>query len=227
MIEVYGGDSPNVIKVLIALQELGLDYARLPLDIMTGEQFQPAFLTLNPNSKIPTIVDHAPADGGEPLAVFESGAILLYLAEKVGALLPQEPRARSQVQAWLMWQMAGQGPMAGQAGHFRNYAPEKIPYGIQRYSKEIARLYGVLDARLAGREFVAGDYSIADIACWPWILFRSHHGIVLEDYPEVARWFAALRARPAVERAMVGIEVQEPQTFDEETKRILFNIGKE
>jgi GST-like protein len=226
MIEVYGGDSPNVIKVLIALEELGLDYARRPLDIMKGEQFTPAFVALNPNSKIPTIVDDEPADGGAPLAVFESGAILLYHAEKTGALLPVEPRARSQVQAWLMWQMAGQGPMAGQAGHFRNYAPEKIPYGIQRYSKEIARLYGVLDARLKDREFVAGDYSIADIACWPWILFRSHHGIELEDYLEVARWFRALQLRPAVEWAMTGIEVAPPQSFDEETKRILFNIGK-
>ena len=227
MIEVYGGDSPNVIKVLIALEELGLDYARRPLDIMRGEQFAPAFLALNPNSKIPAIVDDAPADDGRPLAVFESGAILLYLAEKGGALLPAELRARSQVLAWLMWQMAGQGPMAGQAGHFRNYAPEKIPYGIQRYSKEIARLYGVLDARLKDRAFVAGDYSIADIACWPWILFRSHHGIELEDYPQVARWFRALRARPAVERAMTGIEVSPPQSFDDETRRILFNIGKD
>jgi GST-like protein len=126
-----------------------------------------------------------------------------------------------------MWQMAGQGPMSGQAGHFRNYAPEKIAYGIQRYSKEIARLYSVLDERLKGREFITANYSIADIACWPWILFRSHHGIALEDYPQVARWFEALRLRPAVERAMIGIEIAEPQSFDEETRRILFNIGKE
>jgi GST-like protein len=227
MIEIYGGDSPNVIKVLIAMEELGLAYARRPLDIMKGEQFEPAFLAISPNGKIPAIVDHAPADGGAPLALFESGAILLYLAEKAAALLPAEPRARSQVQAWLMWQMAGQGPMAGQAGHFRNYAPEKIPYGIQRYSREIARLYGVLDARLKGREFVAGDYSIADIACWPWILFRAHHGIALEAYPEVARWFDAIGARPAVKRAMAGIAVAEPQTFDEETRRILFSTGKD
>jgi len=227
MIDIYGGDSPNVIKVLIAMEELGLAYARRPLDIMKGAQFEPAFQPLNPNGKIPAIVDHAPADGGEPLALFESGAILLYLAEKQGALLPVDPRARSQVQAWLMWQMAGQGPMAGQAGHFRNYAPEAIPYGIQRYSREIARLYGVLDARLKGRAFVAGDYSIADIACWPWILFRAHHGVALEDYPEVARWFAAIGERPAVKRAMTWIEVAPPQSFDEETRRILFNIGKE
>jgi len=226
MIDVYGGDSPNVIKVLVALEELGLAYVRRPLDIMKGEQFEPAFLAINPNGKIPAIVDHAPADSGAPLSVFESGAILLYLAEKCGELLPTEPRLRSQVQAWLMWQMAGQGPMAGQAGHFRNYAPEKIPYGIQRYSREIARLYSVLDTRLKGRDFVVGDFSVADIACWPWILFRNHHGIELENYPAVARWFRALGERPAVRRAMTGIEIAAPQAFDQETRRILFNIGK-
>lgn len=227
MIELFGGDSPNVIKVLIALEELGMDYVRRPLDIMTGEQFSPAYLAINPNSKIPAIVDDMPADGGAALSLFESGAILLYLAEKAGALIPTAPRARSTVQAWLMWQMAGQGPMLGQAGHFRNYAPDSIPYAIQRYSKEAARLYGVLDARLKGREFVAGDYSIADIACWPWILFRDHHGIDLADFPEVDRWFQAMRLRPAVERAMTGIEVSPPQSFDDETRRILFNITKD
>ena len=227
MIEVFGGDSPNVIKVLIALEEFAMGYVRRPLDIMKGEQFEPAFMAINPNSKIPTIVDHAPADAGPPLAMFESGAILLYLAEKAGALLSNELRARSQVQSWLMWQMAGQGPMAGQAGHFRNYAPEKIPYSIERYSREINRLYGVLDGRLDGREFIAGDYSIADIACWPWILFRSHHGVALENYPQISRWFGALGARPAVKRAIAEVEVAQPQHFDEETKRILFNIGKE
>ncbi len=227
MIEVFGGDSPNVIKVLIALEELGMAYVRRPLDIMTGEQFGPSYLAISPNSKIPVIVDEAPSDGGAPLSVFESGAILLYLAEKAGALLPAIPRARSAVQAWLMWQMAGQGPMLGQAGHFRNYAPEEIPYAIQRYTKETARLYGVLDERLKGREFVADNYSIADIACWPWILFRDHHGINLADYPEVDRWFQAMRLRPAVERAMTGIEVSPPQSFDDETRRILFGIAKD
>ncbi len=227
MIEVYGGDSPNVIKVLIALEELGMDYARRPLDIMTGEQFTPPFLAISPNNKIPAIVDDAPADGGAPLAVFESGAILLYLAEKAGALLPTEPRARSAVQAWLMWQMAGQGPMLGQAGHFLNFAPEKISYPIERYTREAARLYGVLDARLKGRDHLVDAFSIADIACWPWILFRTHHGISLDGYPEVARWFEAVRRRPSVDRAMNGIEVVPPPTFDAEAKRILFNIGKE
>jgi len=225
MIEIHGGDSPNVIKVLIALEELGLAYARRPLDIMKGEQFAPAFLAISPNGKIPAIVDDAPADGGPPLSVFESGAILLYLAEKRGALLPIAPRARAEALAWLMWQMAGQGPMAGQAGHFRNYAPETIPYGIQRYSREIARLYGVLDTRLKGRAFVAGDYSIADIACWPWILFRDHHGIALDEYPEVARWFRAIGERPAVKRAMAGVAIATPRNLDEDARRILFSTG--
>ncbi len=224
MIEVFGGDSPNVIKVLVACQELGLAYERKPLDIMRGEQFTPAYLAINPNNKIPAILDHAPADGGAPLPLFESGAILIYLAEKQGALLPTESRRRSEVFAWLMWQMAGQGPMLGQAGHFRNYAPEPNPYGIRRYSDEAARLYGVLDRRLADREFVAGDYSIADIACWPWILFRDHHGISLDDYPNVARWFAQIEARPAVARAIPDFEAPAPIVPDEETRRILFNI---
>jgi GST-like protein len=224
MIDVYGPGSPNVIKVLMALEELGMDYARQPLDIMSGEQFKPDFLAISPNNKIPAIVDRGPADGGEPLALFESGAILIYLAEKGGALLPTEPRARSQVIAWLMWQMAGQGPMLGQAGHFRNYAPEPNPYGIRRYSDEAARLYGVLNTRLADREWVAGDFSIADIACWPWILFRAHHGIALEDYPHVARWFAAVEARPSVARAIPDFEAPAPIVPDEQTRRILFNI---
>jgi len=224
MIDVYGPGSPNVIKVLIALEELGMAYERKPLDIMSGEQFTPEFLAISPNNKIPAIVDQAPADGGAPLSLFESGAILVYLAEKGGALLPTEARARSAVLAWLMWQMAGQGPMLGQAGHFRNYAPEPNPYGIRRYSDEAARLYRVLDARLAGNEWVAGDFSIADIACFPWILFRAHHGIALEDYPNVARWFAAVDARPSVARAIPDFVAPEPIVPDEQTRRILFNI---
>lgn len=224
MIDVYGPGSPNVIKVLIALEELGMAYERKPLDIMSGEQFTPEFLAISPNNKIPAIVDQAPADGGAPLSLFESGAILVYLAEKGGALLPTEARTRSAVLAWLMWQMAGQGPMLGQAGHFRNYAPEPNPYGIRRYSDEAARLYRVLDARLAGNEWVAGDFSIADIACFPWILFRAHHGIALEDYPNVARWFTAVDARPSVACAIPDFVAPEPIVPDEQTRRILFNI---
>lgn len=227
MIEVFGGDSPNVIKVLIALEELDMAYTRRPLDIMAGEQFTPAFLAISPNNRIPAIVDHAPADGGEPLSCFESGAIILYLADKGGALIPTDARARSSVIAWVMWQMAGQGPMLGQAGHFRNYAPEKIPYGIKRYSDEAARLYRVLDTRLADRDFIAGDFSIADIACWPWLLFRAHHGITLDDYPNVARWFERIRARPSVERAIPGFVAPEPITPDKATAKTLFNIDED
>jgi len=224
MMDVYGGDSPNVIKVLIALEELGMAYTRRPLDIFGGEQFTPEYLAINPNGKIPAIVDHAPSDGGAPLAVFESGAILVYLAEKGGALLPTAPRERAAVTAWLMWQMAGQGPMLGQAGHFRNYAPEPLPYAIRRYSEETARLYKVLDTHLAGRDSIAGAFSIADIACWPWILFRAHHGIDLDDYPQIARWHAGIEARPSVRRAIPGFTAPPPIVPDEETRRILFNI---
>lgn len=226
MIHVYGPDSPNVIKVLLTLQELGMAYDRKPLDVMRGEQFSPEFLAISPNNKIPAIVDHDPAGGGVPLSLFESGAILIYLAEKGGALLPTEPRARSTVLAWLMWQMSGQGPMLGQAGHFRNYAPEPNPYGVRRYSDEAARLYGVLDRRLADREWIADDFSIADTACWPWILFRAHHGVELEDHPNVQRWFAAMEARPAFERALPNFEAPAPIVPDEETRRILFDVRK-
>lgn len=224
MIEIHGGDSPNVIKVLIALEELGLAYARRPLDIMKGEQFAPAFLAISPNGKIPAIVDDAPADGGPPLSVFESGAILLYLAEKRGALLPIAPRARAEALAWLMWQMAGQGPMAGQAGHFRNYAPETIPYGIQRYSREIARLYGVLDTRLKGRAFVAGDYSIADIACFPWIMTHKAQGLTLDTHPNVKRWFAELRARPLLQKGLAVGKEDQRLPMDDEARRHMFGV---
>ena len=224
MIEVYGPGSPNVIKVLLALEELDLRYRRVPLDITTGEQFSPEFLAISPNNKIPAIVDHDPADGGRALSLFESGAILIYLAEKAGRLLPTALRPRSTVLAWLMWQMAGQGPMLGQAGHFRNYAPEPIDYGIRRYSDEAARLYRVLDGRLEGRDWIADEFSIADIACWPWLLFRTHHGIDLDAYPNVARWHAAMEARPAFARAMPDFEPPAPITPDDETRRILFNI---
>jgi GST-like protein len=224
MIDVYGGNSPNVIKVLVALEECALDYERLPLDIMKGEQFSPEFLAISPNNRIPAIIDHNPADGGEPLSLFESGAILLYLADKTGMLIPRDARTRAAVIAWVMWQMGGQGPMLGQAHHFRLYTPEKIPYAIERYTKETARLYRVLDTRLADREYLAGDYSIADIACWPWILFRDYHGIELEDYPNVAGWFAQFGARAAVKKALGDFTLPPAPVMDQETKRILFNI---
>lgn len=223
MIEVYGPESPNVIKVLVALEELQMDYARRPLDILRGEQHSAEFRAISPNNKIPAIVDHAPSDGGPPLPLFESGAILVYLAEKAGALLPAAPRPRSEVLAWLMWQMAGQGPILGQAGHFRNYTPTPQPYGVKRYTDEATRLYGVLDRRLAGREWIADDFSIADIACWPWTLFRAHHGISLDDYPEVARWCAQMAARPSFACALPDFTAPSPMVPDEETRRVLFN----
>ena len=226
MIEVYGGDTPNVFKVLIALQELGETFERIPVDIFNGGQFEPAFLAISPNNRVPAIVDKQPADGAGPLPVFESGAILLYLAEKNQRLAPSAPRPRSEVLAWLMWQMAGQGPMLGQAGHFRNYAPERIPYATERFTLEAKRLYRVLNTRLAGRAFIAGDYSIADIACWPWILFRHHHGVDLKDYPQVERWFRAIEARAAVQEVMRGVEVLPPQTFTDEQRQILFGQTK-
>jgi GST-like protein len=222
VIEVFGPNTPNVIKVLIALDELALEYQRVPVDIMKGEQFAPAFLTISPNNRVPAIVDHCPQDGGAPLSVFESGAILLYIADKHSALIAMDTRGRSAVIEWLMWQMAGQGPMLGQAGHFRNYAPEKIPYGIERYTNEAARLYRVLDTRLKGREFLAGDFSIADIACWPWILFRTHHGVAMEQYPDVHRWFRAIDARAAVRRALGDFVAPPPAVFDEKSREILF-----
>jgi GST-like protein len=222
MIEVFGPNTPNVIKVLVALEELALPYRRVEVNILKGEQFKPEFLAISPNNRIPAIVDHDPEDGGSPLSVFESGAILLYLADKTNQLIPRNARARSAVVEWLMWQMAGQGPMLGQAGHFRNYAPEKLPYAIDRYTNEAARLYRVLNKRLEEREYIAGDYSVADIACWPWILFRAHHGIELEPYPELRRWFMAIETRPATRRALAGFVAPPPAVFDEQAREILF-----
>lgn len=222
MIELYGGDTPNVFKPWIALEELGEPYRRVPLDIMTGEQFTPEFLAISPNNKVPAIVDHAPADGGAPISVMESGAILLYLAEKHGRLVPTDPRRRVAATEWLMWQMASQGPMVGQAGHFRNYAPEKLPYAIKRYSDEAQRIYKVLNKRLEGREFIADEFSVADIACWPWIIWRTHHGVELEDFPEVKRWFEAMLARPAFNRILGDFRASPPQTFTEEERAVLF-----
>jgi len=227
MITLYSAGSPNVFKVSIALEELGLEYEKRVVNLRRGEQFTPEFLAISLNNRVPAIVDHAPADGGEPLAMFESGAILLYLAEKTGRLMPTDIRGRSVVQNWVMWQMAGQGPMLGQCGHFRNYAPEKIPYGIDRYTNEGKRLYDVLDRRLEGRSYVAGDdYTIADVACWPWILFRSHHGIALEDYPNLERWYHTVADRPAVVRALDGFVVPPPPEFDEQARKSLFGVSE-
>ncbi|MCX5738858.1 MAG: glutathione S-transferase N-terminal domain-containing protein, partial [Proteobacteria bacterium] len=170
MIDLHYWPTPNGWKVSIALEEMELPYRMIPVDIGRGAQFQPEFLAISPNGRMPAIVDHDPAGGGAPIAAFESGAILLYLADKSGRLLPRDLRRRTEVTQWLMWQMGGLGPMLGQHGHFALYAKDKIPYAIERYRRETERLYGVLDRRLAGRDHICGDYSIADVACWPWVV---------------------------------------------------------
>ena len=222
MIDLHYWPTPNGHKVSIALEELGLPYRTFPVHIGRGEQFQPDFLRISPNNRIPAIVDHEPADGGAPLSVFESGAILEYLADKTGKLLPREPRARFDVLQWCYWQMGGQGPMMGQANHFRAYAPEQVPYAIERYTKEANRLFGVLDRRLEGRELIAGELSIADVMCFPWTLGFERVGHDLDGTPNVKRWQAALNARPAFARGLaVGAEHRAP-TLDDEAKKVLF-----
>lgn len=224
MIDLHYWPTPNGHKITLFLEEAGLDYAIKPVNIGTGEQFKPDFLKIAPNNRMPAIVDHAPADGGAPVSIFESGAILLYLAEKTGRFGGEDVRGRAEVNQWLMWQMGGLGPMLGQNHHFRNYAPEKVPYAIDRYLKETNRLYGVLDRRLADREFVAGaNYTIADMASYPWILPEAQ-GQDLADFPNLARWHASIKSRPATERAYAkGKEVNPQQApMSEEAKKVLF-----
>ena len=201
MITLYTWGTPNGRKVSILLEELGLDYQVEPIDIGQGDQFSPAFLEVNPNGKIPAIVDSEGPEGG-PITVFESGAIMIYLAEKHGRFLPSAGLARYQALQWLMFQMGGFGPMLGQTHHFLRYAPEKVPYAMERYHKETQRLYGVLDARLAETPFVAGDYSIADMALYPWAARHEWHDTDLAAYPHVERWYHEIGTRPAVVRGM-------------------------
>ena len=205
MIDLYSAATPNGQKIHIMLEECGLPYTVHWVNINKGEQFAADFLAISPNNKIPAIVDND-GPGGAPISVFESGAILIYLADKTGRFLPAELRARTQVLEWLMFQMGGVGPMLGQAHHFRAYAREKIPYAIDRYSREAARLYGVLDKRLDGREHLAGDYSIADMAVFPWIRLHERQGQDLADFPNLGRWFARIAARPAVAKDMARLE---------------------
>lgn len=227
MIDLFYWTTPNGHKITIALEELGLEYEMRPVNISTGAQFAPDFLKISPNNRIPAIVDHAPQDGGGPLAIFESGAILEYLADKTGRLLPREPRARFEVLQWLYWQMGGLGPMAGQAHHFVLYAPEPVPYAIERYVKECGRLYGVLDRHLAGRDFVAGDFSIADCAIYPWIHRHERHKQDLADFPNVKRWFDALSQRPSIKRAYEIADALNttPTVNDDKSRAVLFNQG--
>ena len=223
MIDLYYWATPNGKKISIALEELALPYQVFPIHIGRGEQFKPEFLAISPNNRIPAIVDHAPADGGPPLSVFESGAILLYLADKTGQLIPRDLRGRTEVLEWLMWQMGGIGPMFGQANHFVAYAPEKLPYAIDRYVNETRRLLRVLNTRLEGREFVAGAYSIADIASFPWVVSGRDRLIKQDfDYPNVARWLAAIEARPAVARGMATASDARLEKMDDEARKHLF-----
>jgi GST-like protein len=201
MIDLHYWTTPNGHKITIFLEEAGLPYRIIPVNIGKGEQFKREFLNVSPNNRIPAIVDHAPADGGEPVAMFESGAILLYLADKIRRFVPVDLRGRADALQWLFWQVGNLGPMAGQNNHFSNYAVDKIPYAMDRYRNEVNRLYGVLDRRLADRSFAAGGYSIADMAIYPWIVPYERQGQKLEDFPHLKRWFEAVRGRPAVERA--------------------------
>jgi len=224
MIDLHYWPTPNGHKITMFLEETGLPYRIVPVNIGAGAQFTPEFLAIAPNNRMPAIVDDEPADGGAPLSVFESGAILVYLADKTRQLLPQSLRGRFDVLQWLFWQMAGLGPMAGQNHHFTRYAPEKLPYAIARYVNETNRLYGVLNRQLAGRAFIGGaDYSIADIACYPWIVPYEAQGQKLADFAHLQRWFEAIAARPATVRAYArGAAVSTQTTLTEEAKKILF-----
>jgi GST-like protein len=224
MIDLYYWTTPNGHKITMFLEEAGTPYTIHPINISKGDQFTPEFLRIAPNNRIPAIVDHAPADGGEPVSVFESGAILLYLAEKTGKFIPADLRGRVDVLQWLFWQMGGLGPMAGQNHHFNVYAPEKLPYAIDRYVRETGRLYGVLNKRLADREFVAGDYSIADMACYPWVVPHERQKQDLNDFPHLKRWFDTIALRPATQRAYEkAAELNtQPTAQDEASFKLLF-----
>lgn len=222
MIDLHYWPTPNGHKITIFLEEAGLPYTVHRVDIGKGDQFKPDFLKIAPNNRMPAIVDHAPADGGAPIDLFESGAILQYLAEKTGKFMPRDVRGRFEVMKWLFWQMGGLGPMAGQNHHFVQYAPEKIPYAMDRYIKETGRLYGVLNKRLADREFMAGEYSIADMASYPWTVSHENQKQNLDDFPHVKRWFNAIKARPAVVRAYeLAPKVRAPLTDD--ARKVLFD----
>ncbi|WP_426611450.1 glutathione S-transferase N-terminal domain-containing protein [Bradyrhizobium sp. McL0616] len=227
MIDLHYWSTPNGHKVTMFLEETGLKYKVIPVNIGKGEQFTPEFLAVAPNNRIPAIVDDEPKGGTKPLSLFESGAILLYLAEKTGQFLPTDFYAHYDVIQWTFWQMGGLGPMAGQNHHFRNYAQEKIPYAIDRYVNETNRLYGVLNKRLADREFVAGAYSIADMASYPWVVGHANQGQNIDDFPHLKRWLEAIRARPATERAYalakeVNPNFGKPAIRTDEERKILF-----
>ncbi|HWA45473.1 MAG TPA: glutathione S-transferase N-terminal domain-containing protein [Hypericibacter adhaerens] len=221
MIELYSWATPNGHKIHIMLEETGLPYNVHGVDIGRGDQFKPEFLAFSPNNKIPAIIDTEGPDG-RPISVFESGAILIYLAEKTGKFLPKTPRGRYETLEWLMFQMGSIGPMLGQVHHFRGYAPEQIPYAINRYTNEAKRLYGVLDRRLATHAYVAGEYSIADMAIWPWLRSWERQGVQLADYPNTKRWFEQIEARPAVAKAVKVLSESQRAEMDAKAKEMLF-----
>jgi len=229
MIELHYWPTPNGHKITMFLEEAGLPYEIKPVNIGRGDQFKPEYLKISPNNKMPAMVDTDPLGGGEPLSIFESGAILLYLTEKTGKFIPASIRERYVVMEWLFWQVGGLGPMLGQNHHFNRYAPEKIPYAIDRYVNETRRLYGVLDQRLAGRDFIAGsDYSIADMAAYPWIVPHEAQSMQLADFPNVQRWFKRIGERDATKRAYALGETIKDQvdiTQDEEARKHLFGQG--
>ena len=229
MIDLHYWTTPNGHKITMYLEEAGIDYKIFPVNIGKGEQFRPEFLAISPNNRIPAIVDHHPIDGGKSIAVFESGAILLYLAGKTGKFIPKTLRGQVVTLEWLMWQMGGLGPMAGQNHHFAIYAPEKLPYAIDRYVKETSRLYAVLDKRLKGRDFILGkDYTIADMACYPWVV-PDRQGQDIDDFPNLKRWKEAIKARPATARAYAKAKEVNPQAGGirtEEERKILFGQDK-
>ena len=229
-IDLYYWPTPNGWKITIFLEEAGLPYNVIPVDIGAGDQFEPEFLKISPNNKMPAIVDPDGPDG-QPISVFESGAILIYLSEKLGYLILESPRERYEVLQWLMFQMGTVGPMLGQAHHFRKYSPEEIPYAIERYTNDAARIYEVMDKRLSEAEyFAAGEYTIADVAIYPWLVSHENQGQSMSDYPDLARWFEAVGSRPAVKRALeVGAELRRSlnRDMDEKTREILFgNRGR-
>jgi GSH-dependent disulfide-bond oxidoreductase len=220
MIDLYFSATPNGLKLKLFMEESGLAHRIVPVSLSKGEQFKPEFLAISRNNKIPAMVDHDPVDSDKPVVMFESGAMLLYLAEKIGRFIPREIHGRAEVLTWLFWQVGGLGPMAGQIGHFNVYAPERLAYAIERYRLETARLYGVLDRRLAGRDFIAGGYSIADMACYPWIVPHKGHAQRLDDFPDLKRWFQTMSKRPAVIRTYEGVEdsYTQPKPISDEAR---------
>lgn len=223
-IELFYWPTPNGHKITILLEEIKVPYEIVSVNIGKGEQFEPAFLKISPNNRIPAIIDHKPTEGGDPISVFESAAIMQYLAEKKGAFMPTDLRQKTEVMEWLFWQMGGLGPMAGQAHHFRHYAPGPIQYSIDRYTDEVNRLYGVMNTRLKDREYLAGKYSIADMASWPWVLPYKRQGQDLDEFPNLKRWFESIQARPAVVKALEIAKTVNPQNQEmtEQAKKILF-----